>query len=170
MRSTIYVPANSTLDKTWYWHDPATNKDKGLLSQISTSRHSGTSNYLYADGHVDTIADPDIRALYWRELQERYSAFAFPRREQQAWLNQGLVSKTEWRGSGGKPAPRRSSQADTQRHAQGTGHSATDHHRRDHAQRITCCERDRVPKRHGHLQHHGRTHMTPLGQPSGWNR
>ncbi|MDP3907107.1 DNA primase [Novosphingobium sp.] len=35
--------------------------------------------------HVDTIQDPDIKALYKRELQERFSAFAFPRREERAW-------------------------------------------------------------------------------------
>jgi DNA primase, catalytic core len=32
-------------------------------------------------GHVDTIQHPDIASLYRRELQDRYSAFAFPRRE-----------------------------------------------------------------------------------------
>jgi len=31
--------------------------------------------------HVDLIGDPDIKALYKRELTERFSAFAFPRRE-----------------------------------------------------------------------------------------
>ena len=73
--------------------------------------------------HVDTIADPDIRALYWRELQERYSAFAFPKREQQAWSNQGQPRKTEWRGGARQPAPRRSSPEDTQRlrHAASSG-------------------------------------------------
>lgn len=35
--------------------------------------------------HVDTIADRDIQALYRRELTERFSAFAFPRREQREW-------------------------------------------------------------------------------------
>ena len=69
--------------------------------------------------HVDTIADPDIRALYWRELQERFSAFAFPRREQQSWQ----PGKSEWRGAGRTPAPRRSSSEDKQRlrHAAGGG-------------------------------------------------
>ena len=33
--------------------------------------------------HVEAIADRDIASLYRRELLERYSAFAFPRREQQ---------------------------------------------------------------------------------------
>jgi DNA primase len=33
--------------------------------------------------HVDTIADPDIKALYRRELTERFSQFAFPSRAPQ---------------------------------------------------------------------------------------
>jgi DNA primase len=55
--------------------------------------------------HVDTIADPEIRALYWRELQERYSAFAFPKREPREWQSS---SKSEWRPgarAGGRPPP-----------------------------------------------------------------
>lgn len=32
--------------------------------------------------HVDAIAEPDIRALYRRELLDRYSGYAFPRRDQ----------------------------------------------------------------------------------------
>jgi DNA primase len=32
-------------------------------------------------GHVETIADEDIRALYRKDLLDRFSAFAFPRRE-----------------------------------------------------------------------------------------
>ena len=35
--------------------------------------------------HVETIADRDIQALYRRDLLERFSAFAFPRREQREW-------------------------------------------------------------------------------------
>ena len=37
--------------------------------------------------HVETIADQDIRALYRRELLDKYAAFAFPRREESvpAW-------------------------------------------------------------------------------------
>src|SRR5690606_26807117 len=31
--------------------------------------------------HVEAIQHPDIRALYRRELLDRFSAFAFPRRE-----------------------------------------------------------------------------------------
>jgi len=40
--------------------------------------------------HVEAIADQDIRALYKRDLTERFSAFAFPRR-----------AEGEWQGSGG---------------------------------------------------------------------
>lgn len=35
--------------------------------------------------HVETIEHPDIRALYRRELLERFSAFAFPPRPQREW-------------------------------------------------------------------------------------
>ncbi|MCP5387040.1 MAG: DNA primase [Novosphingobium sp.] len=47
--------------------------------------------------HIETIADGDIKALYRRELMERFSAFAFPPREPR-----------EWRpgGRGGLAAPR----------------------------------------------------------------
>lgn len=48
--------------------------------------------------HADTIADPDIKSLYRRELGELYSAFAFPRRDERPW--QGRDSG---RGFGGRP-------------------------------------------------------------------
>ena len=35
--------------------------------------------------HTDTIEHPDIKALYRRELLERFSAFAFPPRERKPW-------------------------------------------------------------------------------------
>ncbi|MDA7787847.1 DNA primase [Sphingomonadaceae bacterium] len=35
--------------------------------------------------HVDNIGDQDIRALYKRELLERFSAYAFPPREKKPW-------------------------------------------------------------------------------------
>ncbi len=55
--------------------------------------------------HVDTIADKDIQALYRRELLERFSAYAFPRREQREWKPAGR----------GTPAPARSDPAQTGR-------------------------------------------------------
>jgi DNA primase len=39
--------------------------------------------------HVETIEHPDIASLYRRELQDRYSAFAFPKRESKWQPNQG---------------------------------------------------------------------------------
>ncbi len=59
--------------------------------------------------HVETIGDQDIRALYRRELLERYSAYAFPKREEQPWQSRGK----EWRN--GKPAQQRSSPETLQR-------------------------------------------------------
>ena len=44
--------------------------------------------------HADAIEHPDIKALYRRELLERYSDFAFPPRPQK-----------EWRGRGGPARP-----------------------------------------------------------------
>jgi DNA primase len=40
-------------------------------------------------GHVETIADRDIQALYRREMTERFSAFAFPPRPQREWRGGG---------------------------------------------------------------------------------
>lgn len=39
--------------------------------------------------HVETIQHPDIRALYKRELMDRFSAFAFPPREARDWKPRG---------------------------------------------------------------------------------
>ena len=51
--------------------------------------------------HIDTIQHPDIRALYRRDLLERFSAFAFPPRPPRA--------PGEWRGGpGSAEAPQRS--------------------------------------------------------------
>jgi DNA primase len=64
------------LDTLWEYERDATPlntpEDKaGLKARLMT--------------HADTIADPDIKALYRRELGDRYSAFAFPRREDKPW-------------------------------------------------------------------------------------
>ena len=56
--------------------------------------------------HVDAIEDQDIRSLYKRELLEKFSAFAFPPREQKQW------QKREWKPGGFKQAtPRLSPEA-----------------------------------------------------------
>lgn len=51
--------------------------------------------------HVETIADRDIQALYRRELLEKFSAFAFPRREQREWR------PGEWKPGGQSRVPPR---------------------------------------------------------------
>jgi DNA primase len=48
--------------------------------------------------HVDAIQHPDIASLYRRELQDRYSEFAFPKRE------------SRWQQGGGQSGPFRSGQ------------------------------------------------------------
>jgi DNA primase len=48
--------------------------------------------------HVETIQHPDIASLYRRELQDRYSGFAFPRRESRWQPDSG-------RAFGRQPAP-----------------------------------------------------------------
>jgi DNA primase len=55
--------------------------------------------------HIETIQHPDIRALYRRELLERFSAFAFPPRPEREWRRDGMRAE----------APRRSSPEITQR-------------------------------------------------------
>ena len=47
--------------------------------------------------HVETIQHPDIRALYKRELLERFSAFAFPPKPQREW------TPRKWNGGGRQP-------------------------------------------------------------------
>jgi len=70
--------------------------------------------------HVETIADRDIQSLYRRELTERFSAFAFPRREAQQWQ----APRKEWRPGGRPPPPARSSPAAVQRLRQSAGGGA----------------------------------------------
>lgn len=48
--------------------------------------------------HTGAIQDSDIRSLYRRELLERFSAFAYPPREQKPWV------KREWKPGGFKQA------------------------------------------------------------------
>lgn len=64
--------------------------------------------------HVETIQHTDIAGLYRRELQDRYSEFAFPRRESrwQQGAGQNFQPRSNQRGSGkwnGRPAPAPSS-------------------------------------------------------------
>lgn len=62
--------------------------------------------------HVETIGDPDIKALYRRELIERFSAYAFPAREARAFTPRGQFPP---RGQFAKPIPQPASPALRQR-------------------------------------------------------
>ncbi len=52
--------------------------------------------------HVNTIEDSDIRALYRRELLDRFSAFAYPPRTQSRGSSNS-TSRGQWRGLAAKP-------------------------------------------------------------------
>lgn len=64
--------ASSLLDTLWA-------HERDLLPLTSPEEKAGLKSRLLV--HVETIANEDIKALYRRELLERYSDFAFPRRE-----------------------------------------------------------------------------------------
>ncbi|WP_295639603.1 DNA primase [Novosphingobium sp.] len=52
--------------------------------------------------HVSTIAHPDIRSLYRRDLLERFDAFAFAPRERKPW---NPADRQPWTGKGGRTPP-----------------------------------------------------------------
>ena len=60
--------------------------------------------------HVEAIQHPDIRALYKRELQDRFSDFAFPPRQQRPFKPRG-----EWHKNGFKQQAPRLSQETAER-------------------------------------------------------
>ncbi|SHN49150.1 DNA primase [Erythrobacter sanguineus] len=61
--------------------------------------------------HVDTIGDPEIKALYRRELGDRFSAFAYPPRPARpAFAPQPRGQRPDWRGAPTAP-PRLSEDA-----------------------------------------------------------
>ena len=68
----LLAEPRSLLDTLW-------EHERDALPLASPEDKAGLKARLMA--HVDTIADRDIQALYRRELLERFSAFAFPRRE-----------------------------------------------------------------------------------------
>jgi len=91
----LLAAPKSLLDQLWE-HE----RDAAPLS--SPEDKAGLKARLMA--HVETIADPDIKALYRRELNDRFSAFAFPPRQER-----------EWRPMGRAAPPRRSDPQMTQR-------------------------------------------------------
>ena len=80
MEQLLAAP-DSLLDTLWQYErdaQPLTSPEAkaGLKARLNT--------------HVETIADPDIKALYRRELMDRFSAFAFPQRERKPWKQGGF--------------------------------------------------------------------------------
>ena len=51
--------------------------------------------------HVDTIADPEVKSLYRRELSDRFSAFAYPPRPPRPAFQPG--ARQPWRGAQAAP-------------------------------------------------------------------
>lgn len=86
--------AKSLLDTLW-------EHERDALPLDTPEDKAGLKARLMA--HVETIADRDIQALYRRELTDRFSAFAFPRRENN-WQPQGQFQPGP-RGSFRKGAP-----------------------------------------------------------------
>ncbi len=72
----LLAEAKPLLDTVW-------EHERDALPLVTPEDKAGLKSRLMA--HVDLITDPDIKALYRRELTERFSAFAFPRREQGEW-------------------------------------------------------------------------------------
>ena len=65
--------AKGLLDTLW-------EHEREALPLVTPEDKAGLKARLMA--HVETIADQDIKALYRRDLLEKYSAFAFPRRDE----------------------------------------------------------------------------------------
>ena len=76
---TLLAEAKNLIDTLW-------EHEREALPLVTPEDKAGLKARLMA--HVDLITDPDIKALYRRDLTERFSAFAFPRREAAAWQPQ----------------------------------------------------------------------------------
>lgn len=69
---TLLDDARSLIDVLWEF-------ERDALPLMTPEDKAGLKARLM--DHVDTIQHPDIASLYRREFQDRYSAFAFPKRE-----------------------------------------------------------------------------------------
>jgi DNA primase len=72
----LLAEARGLLDMLW-------EHERDALPLHTPEDKAGLKARLLA--HVDTIADPDIKAMYRREWLDRFSAFAFPRRDSPAF-------------------------------------------------------------------------------------
>lgn len=94
----VLASAQSLLDTLWQFEMDAAPAG-------SPEEKAGLKARLMA--HVDTIADNDIKALYRRDLLERFSAFAFPRREDSRpqWQPRQPFQKQQRGGRFGRDIP-----------------------------------------------------------------
>jgi DNA primase len=93
--TTLLDRAQSLVETLW-------ENERDAAPLVTPEDKAGLKARLLA--HVETIADPDIRALYRRELLERYSAWAFPPRQQLPPRQQNQRHG----GRGPQPAPQSS--------------------------------------------------------------
>ena len=97
----LLVAAPSLIETLWEF-------ERGAAPLVTPEDKAGLKARLMA--HVELIADKDIGALYRRELTERFSAFAFPKREWSAERpgggvqNRGAPGRFQ-RGSAAQPRP-----------------------------------------------------------------
>ena len=93
---SLLAQPSSLLDLLW-------EHERDAAPLASPEDKAGLKARLMA--HVDTITDPDIKPLYRRELSDRFSAYAFPKREEREWQPRGKP--------GMRPAPVRRSDPKT---------------------------------------------------------
>ena len=67
--SKFYWPSRIKTGTVWDW----------VLQEVAPSRHLGSANYLYADGHVESISQGTLHAWIDHDI-ERGTNFARPRR------------------------------------------------------------------------------------------
>ncbi len=103
MEALLAAPT-SLLDMLW-------EEERDALPLSSPEDKAGLKARLLA--HVETIADGDIKSLYRRDLLDRYSAFAFPRREKEKWTppQPGRRGAPQQRQQGASEALRRAAAA-----------------------------------------------------------
>ena len=89
MEEMLASPA-SLLDTLWDFEKAASPLD-------SPEAKAGLKARLL--DHVEAIRHPDIRALYKRELLERFSAFAFPQRSPREFAPRKPWKKGEWKAA-----------------------------------------------------------------------
>ncbi|MFN3988705.1 MAG: DNA primase [Erythrobacter sp.] len=91
MRDLLSQPA-SLIDTLWAF-------ERDAMPLATPEAKAGLKARLMA--HVETIADRDVKALYRRELSERFSAFAFPPRVPMPprKSGQGAMQRVAWQGA-----------------------------------------------------------------------